>query len=164
MEDNVFETEVLEDDEQSESMKMDFYRKIRMQIDEYIEQHPGYEFGKYLAAVPDVFYLLVRLVMDGEVPAKAKIKLAGAVAYYLAPLDLIPDFIPAVGFLDDLIVAVMLLNRAIDDIDPAIVDKYWLGEDKIYNFIKDVLEKGDKLVGSKIWNKIKALYNKAQSK
>ena len=158
MNESIYETEVLEDDEQSEDMKMDFYRRLRMKIDDYIAEHPELEVAKYLAAVPDVFYLLVRLTIDSQVPPSAKAKLAGAVMYYVSPLDLVPDFIPVVGWLDDLIVGVTLLNRAIDDIDPAIVDKYWLGEDKIYEFIKDILEKGDKLVGTKIWNKIKKLF------
>ncbi|MGN1097916.1 MAG: YkvA family protein, partial [Clostridia bacterium] len=87
------------------------------------------------------------------------------VMYFISPLDLVPDFIPVAGWLDDLVVSVTLLNRALDDIDPAIVDKYWLGEDKIYDFIKGVLDKGDKMVGTKIWNKIKKLFDeKTESK
>ena len=154
----IYEAEVLEEDQQSEDMKMDFYRRLRMKIDGYIDEHPGLGAAKYLAAVPDVFYLLVRLTIDSQVPPSAKAKLAGAVMYYVSPLDLVPDFIPVVGWLDDLIVGVTLLNRALDDIDPAIVDKYWLGDYKIYDFIKETLDKGDKLVGTKIWNKIKKLF------
>lgn len=160
MEENeIFEGEVLEEDEQNESMRMDFYRKLRMRIDEYIEKHPACALGKYLAAVPDVFYLLIRLAVDPDVPVGAKAKLGGAVLYFISPLDLVPDFLPVVGWMDDLIVGVTLLNRSLDDIDPAIVDKYWLGEDKIYDFIKNVLAKGDKLVGTPIWNKLKKLFD-----
>ena len=157
-ENNIFETEILEDSEQSDSMKMDFYRRLRMKIDDYIAEHPYCKLGKYLAAVPDVFYLLIKLVMDEEVPLGAKAKLGGAVMYFISPIDLVPDFLPVVGWMDDLIVGVTLLNRALDDVDPAIVDRYWLGEDKIYDFIKNVLEKGDKLVGTKIWEKLKKLF------
>ncbi len=158
MDNHIFEGEILEEDERSDGMRMDFYRRMRMKIDEYIENHPAFAAGKYLAAVPDVFYLLIKLAVDSGVPLSAKAKLGGAVMYFISPIDLIPDFIPAVGWMDDLIVGVTLLNRALDDIDPAIVDKYWLGEDKIYDFIKNVLDKGDKLVGTKIWNKIKKLF------
>lgn len=157
-ENNIFEGEVLDDGERSESMRMDFYRRLRMKIDDYIEKHPACGLGKYLAAVPDVFYLLIRLAVDSEVPVGAKAKLGGAVMYFISPIDLVPDFIPVVGWMDDLIVGVTLLNRALNDIDPAIVDKYWLGEDKIYDFIKNVLDKGDKLVGTKIWEKLKKLF------
>ncbi len=164
MSENVFETEVLEDDEQSQSMRMDFYRKLRMKIDDYIEKHPFCKLGKYLAAVPDVFYLMIKLAVDSEVPLSAKAKLGGAVLYFISPIDIVPDFIPVAGWMDDLIVAVTLLNRAMDEIDPAIVDKYWLGEDKVYDFIKNVLDKGDKLVGSKIWNQIKKLFDNKVNK
>ena len=84
--------------------------------------------------------------------------------YFISPIDIVPDFIPVAGWMDDLIVAVTLLNRAMDEIDPAIVDKYWLGEDKVYDFIKNVLDKGDKLVGSRIWNQIKKLFDNKDNK
>lgn len=156
---DVFETEVIGDDEQKEKANLDFYRRLRIKIDDYLREHPKIEFAKYIAAVPDVFYLLIKLAADPAVPPKAKLKLAGAALYFISPIDILPDFVPAVGWLDDLIVGVMLLNRSLNDIDPAVVDKYWLGEDKIYDFIKSVLEKGDQMVGTKIWNKIKKLLN-----
>ncbi len=159
MDNTVYETEVIGDDEKSADMEMDFYRKLRMKIDDYLQKHPSIEFAGYLAAVPDVFYLLIRLMMDSSVPASAKVKMGSAVLYYISPLDIIPDFIPVAGWLDDLIVGVTLLNRALDDVDPATVDKYWLGEDKVYDFIKDILNKGDKLVGTKAWNKIKKMFD-----
>lgn len=156
----VYEAEVIGEEEKREKSQMDFYRKLRTQIDSCLREHPRLEFAKYLAAVPDVFYLLIKLEIDTKVPPKAKIKLAGAVMYFISPIDLVPDFIPVAGWMDDLVVGVTLLNRALDDIDPAIVDGYWLGEDKVYDFIKGVLEKGDKLVGTKIWNKIKKVFDK----
>lgn len=157
-ENSVYETEIIGDEEKKPGMEMDFYRKLRMKVDEYLAKHPHIEFARYMAAVPDVFYLLIRLMMDTQVPPSAKVKLGSAVLYYISPLDLVPDFIPVVGWMDDLVVGVTLLNRALNDIDPAIVDNYWLGEDKVYDFIKSVLDKGDKLVGTKIWNKIKKMF------
>lgn len=160
----IYETEFVEGVSKDGEREMDFYRKLRGKIDAYLAKHPNAKFAGYLAAVPDVFYLMVRLVMDTGVPASAKIKLAGAVSYYILPIDIVPDFIPVAGWLDDLVVSVTLLNRALDEIDPAIVDKYWAGEDEVYDFIKSVLDKGDKLVGSRVWNAIKKLLSKTTDK
>lgn len=155
----IYETEVI-DEELNNSKEYDFYKKLRQKIDKYLAKHPSVKFANYIAAIPDVFYLIVRLTFDTRVSSSAKLKLAGAVAYTIAPIDIVPDFIPAVGWLDDLIVSVTLLNRALDEIDPSIVDEYWLGEGKVYDFIKMVLDKGDKLVGSKVWNAVRRFLDK----
>ncbi len=158
----IYDTEVI--DENAEGAKeMDYYRKLRAKIDKYLSEHPNIKFAGYVAAIPDVFYLIVRLMLDTRVPASAKVKLTAAVAYSIAPLDIVPDFIPVAGWLDDLIVCVTLLNRSLDEIDPFIVDEHWVGEGKVYDFIKSVLDKGDKMVGSRVWNSIKKLLSKHEA-
>ncbi len=159
-ESNVYETEFAENVSKDGKTEMDFYKKLRRKINAYLDKHPNIGYAEYLAAVPDMFYLIVRLAFDGEVPASAKVKMAGAVAYFVAPIDIVPDFIPVAGWLDDLIVGVMLLNRTLDEIPQEKVDEYWLGKDNVYLFIKSVLEKGDKLIGTKAWNAIKKLLGK----
>lgn len=157
-ENQVYETEFVESGEAAQ--KMDYYRSLRKKVDAYLDKHPNVKFAEYLAVVPDVFYLIFRLSLDTSVPASAKLKLAGAIGYFFLPIDIVPDFIPVAGWLDDLVVSVTLLNRALNDIDPAIVDKYWLGEGRVYDFIKSVLDKGDKLVGTRVFNAIKKLIAK----
>ncbi|KXX72151.1 YkvA family protein [Flammeovirga sp. SJP92] len=48
-----------------------------------------------------VALLLFFMYIDEETPSKAKVAIAGALGYLLVPMDLIPDFIPVVGFADD---------------------------------------------------------------
>ena len=49
--------------------------------------------------------LVIGLMMDRRVPIRLKLLLPGAVAYIVLPFDLVPDFLPALGRIDDLIVA-----------------------------------------------------------
>ena len=51
-----------------------------------------------------------RLRTDPRVPRRAKFALAGLLAYLLCPIDLIPDFIPVLGQLDDIVIAVLVLR------------------------------------------------------
>lgn len=157
MNEKVYETEFVETDH---ARNMDFYRKLRAKTDAWLAKHPKAKLAGYIAVVPDIFYLIIRLAADTRVSPSAKLKLAGAAGYFMLPIDIIPDFIPVVGWLDDLIVAVTLLNRALDSIDTAIVDEYWAGDTAVYDVIKSVLDKGDKLVGSKAWAAIKKLLDK----
>ena len=63
-----------------------------------------------LAVVPDVLRLLRSLVRDSAVPADVRIVVVGLVAWILSPIDLIPEFIPVLGPLDDVVVAVVAMR------------------------------------------------------
>lgn len=54
--------------------------------------------------LPRLARMLAGLLADRAVPRSAKIALAAVAVYLASPLDLIPDFIPVIGYLDDLIV------------------------------------------------------------
>ncbi len=60
--------------------------------------------------VPDVLRLLRSLIGDNTVPADVRLVLVGLVAWILSPIDLIPEFIPVLGPLDDVLVAVVALR------------------------------------------------------
>jgi uncharacterized membrane protein YkvA (DUF1232 family) len=62
------------------------------------------------AVVPDYVALVRRLLADPRVPWRHRLVLWALLAYLLSPIDLVPDFIPVVGQLDDLIVVVLVLR------------------------------------------------------
>ena len=61
--------------------------------------------------LPDCLVLCRRLLADPRVPRGRKITLAALVAYLASPIDLVPDFIPVLGHLDDALVAALVLRR-----------------------------------------------------
>ena len=73
--------------------------------------------GKLKADVPAVFLAL----KDGETPLSAKVLAAVTVGYALSPVDLIPDFIPVLGYLDD----VLLLPALIALIWSVLIFRKW---------------------------------------
>jgi len=80
-----------------------------------------------LLLLPRLARMIASLVSDSEVPAAAKVAL-GAMALYLAsPIDLIPDFIPLLGYLDDLLLAALLVDGMLNWVDRGLVLKYWPG-------------------------------------
>jgi uncharacterized membrane protein YkvA (DUF1232 family) len=60
--------------------------------------------------VPDLLRLVRGLIADRAVPLGARLALAGLLVWLLSPIDLIPEFIPVLGPLDDVIVAVLVLR------------------------------------------------------
>jgi len=63
-----------------------------------------------LGVIPDVLRLLRSLIGDGSVPADVRIVLVGLIAWIVSPIDLIPEFIPGLGPLDDVIVAIVAMR------------------------------------------------------
>ena len=66
-------------------------------------------------------YALYLAYRDPRVPWYARLFAAGVVAYAFSPIDLIPDFIPVIGFLDDLILVPLGILLALRMIPPAVM-------------------------------------------
>jgi uncharacterized membrane protein YkvA (DUF1232 family) len=80
-----------------------------------------------LRALPNLVRLIARLAGDPLLPRAAKIALAAAMVYLASPLDLIPDFVPLVGYLDDLLLASLLVDGLLNWVDRGLVLRYWPG-------------------------------------
>ena len=81
-----------------------------------------------LKQLPNFFRLLYGLLTDKRVPRVDKLMVAGAIAYILLPMDLVPDFIPFLGEVDDLFVIIMAVQRLINNAGRRVVDDHWMGE------------------------------------
>src|SRR5262245_66075415 len=70
-----------------------------------------------LRALPDVVRLVARLAADPVLPRSAKIALAAAVVYLMSPVDLIPDFVPFLGYLDDALLVAVVLDGVLNFVE-----------------------------------------------
>ena len=72
-------------------------------------------------ALKDQTYVLYLAARHPDTPWYAKLLVAGIVAYAFSPIDLIPDFVPVLGYLDDLILIPLGLALAIRLVPPAVL-------------------------------------------
>ena len=106
--------------------QQDFYRRIRKDISKWLEKNSGNKWAEFILLAPDLFYLLTKLVLDEAVPAKKKAVVGAAIAYFISPIDLLPEaFLGPFGLLDDIAVAAYVLNNLLNELDPQIVLKHW---------------------------------------
>src|SRR6266550_6314806 len=111
-----------------------FYDRVRKNIHRYVERKGAAveKTAEFLLLVPDVFILLWRLLNDARVSGKNKVLLGSGVAYFVFPFDLLPEaFLGPIGYLDDLVLAVYILNRMLTDTDAAILREHWSGSDDV---------------------------------
>lgn len=80
-----------------------------------------------LRLVPDVVRLLRRLAADRSLPRGVRLRLSLLIIYLISPVDLIPDFIPVLGYADDVIIVAIALRSVIRHAGRQAIEKHWPG-------------------------------------
>jgi uncharacterized membrane protein YkvA (DUF1232 family) len=87
----------------------------------------GADARAFAGFVPDCVVLFRRLIADERVPRRSKLLLGAMLAYLAMPFDLVPDFIPVAGQLDDLLVVALVLRRVLRSGGPELLREHWPG-------------------------------------
>lgn len=87
----------------------------------------GLALGEALRLVPDSLRLLARLAGDRTLPSGVQVRLALALGYLAMPFDLVPDFIPVIGYADDVIIVCAVLRSVVRRAGPEAVRRHWPG-------------------------------------
>jgi uncharacterized membrane protein YkvA (DUF1232 family) len=83
--------------------------------------------GEAMRLLPDTLRMLGNLATDRDVPVCVRVRLWLLFAYLAMPFDLIPDFIPVLGYADDAIIAVLVLRSVIRRAGPDAIRRHWPG-------------------------------------
>jgi uncharacterized membrane protein YkvA (DUF1232 family) len=135
-----------------------FYDRLRRRVIEATSPRSRLGRGAVdaLLLVPDVFVLLVRLAVDRNVPAESRRWIAGALAYYLMPVDFLPEaFLGGAGFLDDLVLASAVLSHALGDELEPLAARYWSGSQSVRSALRDVATAAHSLLGARVYERVR---------
>lgn len=80
-----------------------------------------------LRLAPDVIRLLRRLAADPSLPRGVRIRMLLLLGYLLMPLDLVPDFIPVIGYADDALIVALALRSVARTAGPDALTRHWPG-------------------------------------
>src|SRR5512133_2494638 len=86
--------------------------------------------GEALRLLPDLLRLLRRLASDRSVPRAARARLWLLLGYLAIPIDLVPDFVPVVGYADDAIIVSLVLRSVVRRAGSPVVRRHWPGTDR----------------------------------
>lgn len=77
--------------------------------------------------VPDFVVLFRRLLSDSRLSRRRKLVLAALIPYLAMPFDLVPDFIPVAGYLDDAVIVAFALRYVLRGSGPELIEEHWPG-------------------------------------
>ena len=80
-----------------------------------------------LRLLPDVLRLLSSLAKDRSLPRGVRLRLWAVAVYLAIPIDLIPDFIPAIGYADDAIIVAAVLRSVVRRAGADALERHWKG-------------------------------------
>jgi len=143
----------------TESKETQFYRKLRKTVRIWAggEGSQGNRYADFILAGPDLFMLLARLSRDSRVSRADRAKLVGAVAYFINPLDFVPEILLGPpGLVDDVALSALVLHDVLENTDPSVVREYWEGDVDILELIRQVLAVADTMLGGPLWRRLTA--------
>lgn len=101
---------------------------------------------EFALIAPRLVKLLGRLMRDPRVPSRSKAILVLSVGYLVSPLDVIPDMVPGIGQLDDLVIVAFALDHLLNRVPDEVLREHWDGDEDILEIIKQIVDIGAGLV------------------
>ena len=103
-------------------------------------------------AVPNLVVLLGRLLADPEVPRRRKMLAGGALAYVVSPWDVLPDAIPFLGRIDDIVLLAASINHLMKSVPEEKVAEYWAGSEDALEIVAGIVQWGSDLLPRPVRN------------
>ena len=135
----------------------DFYRSLRRKVQQFLaSKGSGFRHADLLMAAPDLFHLLCKLALDKRVTFASKALIASAIAYFVSPMDVVPEgLLGPAGYVDDVAVAALVLNRTINEGNAEIAAEHWAGDGQLLQLLQRILHGADQMVGTGTWSRVK---------
>ncbi|WP_211878459.1 YkvA family protein [Pseudarthrobacter albicanus] len=94
----------------------------------YARKHPeAVGMKEALRLLPDLLTLLRRLTADRTLPRSIRVRLVLLLVYLASPIDLVPDFLPVIGYADDAIIVALVLRSVIRKAGHGPLERHWPG-------------------------------------
>lgn len=91
-----------------------------------------------LLFIPNLMKLMYALLRDARVSQADKAILAGVIIYVIVPIDVIPDFIPFIGQIDDSYLVAISLLRLLNRTERTVIEDHWKGKPDIKELVSNI--------------------------
>lgn len=107
-----------------------------------------------LLFIPNFLKLIYRLAQDPDVSKTDRALLLGTIAYVLSPWDFLPDMIPFLGQLDDILLISLVLKRLMDSVSRETLLSYWDGNKDLLGLMEDIINLAVQFIPEGVYRKL----------
>ena len=108
--------------------------------------------------IPRFVQLMYRLIKDREVKKRDKAICAACIGYIFMPFDIIPDFIPFLGQLDDIFILALGVRRLMKSAGREKIEKYWTGDKNVIALAESILDAATRFLSPASFKKLENLF------
>ena len=137
----------------------EFYRRLNRDVKIWLESE-GRDFphAHLVALAPDMFQALSTLCLEKSLTDRERPKVLGAVIYFVAPVDFLPErLVGGAGYLDDVALAAYILKFVANERGGDFLTPFWGGDQDIVQLITEIVGSAEAIIGSELWLKITAM-------
>jgi len=137
-----------------------FYEKVSEKIDNWdetvgqtqqkyplLQKIPVEQIIRLVKVAPTLLHLLISLLNHEEISGRTKRIIGGAVAYFILPIDLIPEgVVGPIGYVDDVLISLMLIDRILngdDEREKTLITELWRGTEEELNTLRAIVHIAD---------------------
>lgn len=155
MSDPVPDPEILE-------ARHEFYRTTKRALQAWAEDVGGtHGYETYIPLGPDLLRLLENLALEPAVSTECKAEIAVATAYFVAPMDIVPEeIVGPSGYVDDLALAALVIQHVQESAGEAIVQQQWHREEDVTEVVEGVLEFARYSMGPETWEEVQEYFDR----
>jgi len=100
--------------------------------------------------LPNLVKLLFRLLRDRRVPLRRRVLMLAVAGYVVSPIDAIPDFLPVLGSIDDVLVLAFAIDYLLAGSPPEVITEHWDGSDDGLELIRGIAGWGVELLPGRV--------------
>jgi len=100
--------------------------------------------------VPNLVKLLFRLLRDKRVPLRRRLLMLAVAGYVVSPIDAIPDFLPVLGSIDDVLVLAFAVDYLLAGSAPEVITEHWDGSEDGLELIRGIAGWGVELLPGRV--------------
>ena len=129
-----------------ENQFKDFYDVLKDNLDSYRG-----EYERFVDYGPDLFKLLTEILNQKSVNSDIRLKVSAALAYYVAPFDIIPEQIYGPhGYIDDVFICVYVIKDIAGELGYDFLDDIWDGEEELDEVVEECYSESTKILKDKV--------------
>lgn len=117
-----------------------------------------------LLFIPNLLLLLIALLRDKRVSSADKSIIAGVIIYVISPLDIIPDFIPFIGQVDDAYLLAIAILRLLNRADRSVVMQHWKGQIDIKELVTNIAGIAELFLPNRVKNVLRGRIDRSRKK